>query len=506
MRLRAARIAWLVLVGISLVTFVFGMRGWVQFLFTTPWLVYLTPQLTADGFRQLPLWDEQTMGASLASLGLGTSSFAAIQIALSLLKFFTFSTLGILLYLKRPNNGFALYVSGLMMLSGTFYGFASIFPTVAGLGVFDSLVRFGIAIGIFTLAYLFPDGHFVPRWSKWIVIVWIVVFPLALLVTLFLLQAPRSFVENYLWLEFAALIILVAALVGLCLGLVGAQIYRYRFVSSPTERQQSKWFAIAVLFYVAELIMVTVLPFFYPLLVSPTVTGLAFAVLRDIANTVAWVVLPLGIAVAILRYRLWEVDLLINRTLVYVPLTAILAGVFAVASTLTEKTFVAFATQPASQTPEAATVLTTLVVVAVFEPLKKRISDFVDKHFQELPDPLKALKTYRTQVEMVLGVLDAQAVARNTLTAIAKAYDATSAALFWGQDDSVKPLYVFGVWSGDCHLRVPLVQEDGTVLGRIELGARRKGREFTDEDRRLLEQNLDLVERALVLAERVRAQ
>lgn len=443
------------------------------------------------------------MVTTLAQLGLSPASFAALQIALSLLKFLIFTILGVILYIKRPNNGFALYISLLMVLSGTFYGFSSIFPNVQWLGILDSLLRFSIAIGIFTLAYLFPDGRFVPRWSKWVVALWVVIFPLAYLLLLFLFQAPPAFIQNSALLILVVLIVLMVALVGLSLGLVAAQIYRYRFISTPSQRQQSKWFAFAVLFFVAETITVSVLPFFYPSLNSATTSGLGFAILRDVANTLAWVVLPLAIAVAILRYRLWDIDVLINRTLIYVPLTAILAGVFAVTSSLTEKAFLALAAQPNNQTPEAATVLTTLIVVAVFEPLKKRITDFVDKHFQELPDPLKALKAYRARVELVLQVMDRQEIARHTLTAIANAYDATSAALFLGEGTSARPIYVFGVWSGDCHLRVPLVLDDGTILGRIELGARQKGREFTDDDRRVLQENLDLVERALVLAERV---
>lgn len=497
---------WLVVTIISLLTFVFGIRAWAQFLLNTPWFVYLSPQFTTEGFRSLPIWTDRTMVIALDGLGLTPFSFAALQIGLSLVKFLTFTALSILLYLKRPNNGFALYISCLMLLSGTFYGFFSIFPTVPWLGILDSMLRFAIAIGIFTLAYLFPDGQFVPRWSRWVIVVWLLVFPLAYLLLYFLFQAPRAVIESFVVLEFVVLVVLVITLIALSLGLVAAQVYRYRFVSTPAQRQQSKWFAFAVLFYVVETIAFSVLPYFNPALVAPTVTGLGFAILRDIANTLAWVVLPLGIAVAILRYRLWDIDILINRTLIYLPLTAILAGVFAVTSSLTEKAFLALAVQPNNQTPEAATVLTTLVVVAIFDPVKKRLSDVVDKHFKEPPDPLQALKAYRARVGLVLEVMDRQEIARTTLTTIAKAYDATSAALYWGKDDAAKPLYEYGAWKGDSHLRVPLVLDDGTVLGRIELGARKQGREFTPDDRRLLEENLDLVERALVLAQQIQTR
>lgn len=504
--MRVGRVAWLVLAAISLITFFAGFRAWVQFLANTPWLFYLVPQVTQDGIRQMPLWSSETFNAALAGLGSTSATFTGIQITLALGKFLIFTAFGIILFIKKPNNSFALYTSLLMVLSGTFYGFAPVFPTIPWLGIADSLIRFAVAIGIFTLAYLFPDGHFVPRWAKWIVIAWMIIFPLAYGFVLFMLQAPREFLEGFFWLEFVTLLIMLLAFIALSVGLVAAQIYRYRAVSTPSERQQSKWFAYAVLFYVTELIVMSVLPYFFPLLASASATGLAFAILRDIANTLAWVVLPLAIAVAILRYRLWDIDLLINRTLVYVPLTAILAGVFTVVSSFTQKAFLALAAQPTDQSSEAATVLTTLIVVAIFDPLRKLISDFVDRHFKELPDPLKELKAYRSKVELVLQVMDRQEIARQTLSAIAKAYDTASAALILEQNESAKPIHTVGEWNGDCHLRVPLVLDDGTVLGRIELGARKKGREFTDDDRRVLEANLDLVERALVLAQWVQAR
>ena len=92
--------------------------------------------------------------------------------------------------------------------------------------------------------------------------------------------------------------------------------------------------------------------------------------------------IPISLMIAILRYRLWGIDLLINRTLVYVPLTAILAGIFAACISLSQKLSAALT----GQQSDAATVLTTLIVVAAFDPLKHGLQQLVDKRFKETPD------------------------------------------------------------------------------------------------------------------------
>jgi hypothetical protein len=89
--------------------------------------------------------------------------------------------------------------------------------------------------------------------------------------------------------------------------------------------------------------------------------------------------MPISMGIAILRYRLYEIDLLINRTLVYASLTAILAGVYFGGVTATQTLFRTISGQ--EQLPQLVVVASTLVIAALFNPLRRRIQRFIDRSF-----------------------------------------------------------------------------------------------------------------------------
>jgi hypothetical protein len=107
--------------------------------------------------------------------------------------------------------------------------------------------------------------------------------------------------------------------------------------------------------------------------------------------------IPLSIGVAILRYRLWDIDGLINRTLVYGVLTATLALVYFGGVTATEAVFRAFTGQ--EQQPQIAVVVSTLLIAALFTPLRRRIQAFIDRRFYRRKyDARKTLESFSTQL------------------------------------------------------------------------------------------------------------
>jgi hypothetical protein len=123
----------------------------------------------------------------------------------------------------------------------------------------------------------------------------------------------------------------------------------------------------------------------------------------------------------------------------------------------------------------------------------------VDLHFKEAPDALKELKAYRAQTQSVLQVIDPEAVARKTLDVAVHAFNAEGGALFLGNGQD-KPLCTVGKWQSASAFRVPFIAEDGQVLACLALGRQHDGGAYTDQDRRMLQENLDLSKRALVLA------
>lgn len=274
----------------------------------------------------------------------------------------------------------------------------------------------------------------------------------------------------------SVLVMLIAALISL--------ILRFRRAHGD-ERQQLKWFTYAAA----------------PMVVLVTLSVLSserFGAWLQVVQNIAYLMLPLGIGVANLKYRLYEIDLLINRTLVYVPLTAILAGVFAASITLSQKLFIAIT----GTTSDAATVLTTLIVVALFDPLKLSLQHFVDKRFKDAPDPARKLKVLGDEMRAVLQVLDVEQMTPRVLEEAVTAFGAEGGAWFRGAEGGA-PVQTYGEWKGNALLSVPLRNpKDGAQLGTFALGARRTGANYTAQDRATLQQIADLTARAMALDER----
>jgi hypothetical protein len=132
--------------------------------------------------------------------------------------------------------------------------------------------------------------------------------------------------------------------------------------SRGIERQQMKWFV-----YAAAL-----------LLVAP-VEGLLPEIFSNVLFGVVLIALPTAIGIAVLRYRLYDIDVVINRTLVYGFLTAMLALVYFGGVTITQAIFRALTGQ--EQQPQIAIVVSTLMIAALFNPLRRRIQSFIDRRF-----------------------------------------------------------------------------------------------------------------------------
>src|SRR5207253_1409474 len=145
----------------------------------------------------------------------------------------------------------------------------------------------------------FPDGRFVPRWTRWLIVGYIGV-ELWRISTL--LSDPSSEPNRY------PLPLLLFWLVVTCsLGIV--QVDRYRRVSNSVQRQQTKWivFCLLVCILVGSGLEI-------PTVVFQSV-NILYYVFAATLTTLVFLLVPLSVGVAILRYRLWDIDILINRAL-----------------------------------------------------------------------------------------------------------------------------------------------------------------------------------------------
>jgi hypothetical protein len=227
-----------------------------------------------------------------------------------------------------------------------------------------------VLIGTF-MVLLFPNGRLPSR--RWRVVAWLAV---AVLISASLSEAfspgrlaeVQANVTNPLGIESArsALELLGAGgipLLPVCfVASALSMVLRFRR-SSGEERQQLKWFASAVA------LLAVSFPFAFVV---------SSGVVEDFV-TLTFAGLPVAVGIAILRYRLYDIDLIINRTLVYGSLTASLAAVYFGGVTATQTIFRALTGQ--EQQPQLAVVVSTLIIAALFNPLRRRIQSFIDRRF-----------------------------------------------------------------------------------------------------------------------------
>ena len=224
---------------------------------------------------------------------------------------------------------------------------------------------------------------------------------------------------------------------------------------------------------------------------------------HDILLALSVAAFPIAAGIAILRYRLYDIDLLINRTLVYVPLTGILAGVYSASIALFQKLFVAITREQS----DAAIVITTLILASSFTPIKNGLQGAVDKRFKEAPDPIKRLRAFGEQVRSFVQLSDAGQLRQRLLDEVVSAFDATGGAIYAADDrpptTDDHPIHTSGAWTGDADLSIPLAL-DGKQSGSLSLGPRRNGMEYTVSDVQTLQETVDVVGQAISVTDEER--
>jgi hypothetical protein len=171
---------------------------------------------------------------------------------------------------------------------------------------------------------------------------------------------------------------------GIVGALLSAQGYRYKRVSTLAQRQQTKWVVFGTVAALGGYGVFTALD----LLLQ---SALLASLLSNTAFFVLMLLIPISIAVAVLRYRLYDIDILINRTLVYGTLSATLIALYFVGIVVLQRLFVVLTGQQST----LAVVASTLLIAALFNPLRRRIQSFIDRRFYRRKyDARKTLETF----------------------------------------------------------------------------------------------------------------
>ncbi len=350
-----ARVAWVALALLIMGLYVAGLPANFEHRHT------LCAQALCEDGRLTP-----EHAQALQGLGLSVDFYAAYTIALDAVFAAVYFAVATVIFTRKSADWLGLFVALTLVTFGLATFPVSLEPLAAAHPIWWLPVQFVIWIGsvsILVFFYLFPNGQFVPRWTRWLAILWSVK------------EVPHYFfpdspLSSNTWPPLLSGLVFT--------GFVGsglfAQLYRYRWVSDLVQRQQTKWVVFGVAVGLGGLLglgwLVTILPSLEQNLLVWLAVNSAFPLFI--------LLIPLSIGIAILRYRLWDIDVIIRRTLIYSALTATLAVIYFGSVVLLQSLFRAVTGQ---QQPEIVTVISTLTIAALFTPLRRRVQDVIDRRF-----------------------------------------------------------------------------------------------------------------------------
>jgi hypothetical protein len=305
--------------------------------------------------------------SALHAAGIPIQAFAAWDDLLVLVSIAVFCAVGGLIVWRRQDRMGLLAGFTLVLFGGVTFPLGSPMEILRvegpSLGPAANILGLAGSIGITVFVFLFPDGRFVPRWISALAI-------MSSLQDVASYLAPGSALDSQDGTAVSALsTVWIAGIVTM----VAVQVYRYRAVSNATERQQTKWVVLGI--------AAALMTFLALIVVSGTVpavseTGGVYLVFASVFRLVM-LPIPIGIGFAMLRYRLWDVDLLINRALVYVSLTVTTVGIYVGGVIGLQSLFRAIT----GQRSDLVVAIVTLAVAALFNPWRHRVQGFIDRRF-----------------------------------------------------------------------------------------------------------------------------
>jgi hypothetical protein len=356
-KLLFARLAWLVLVILTVGPYLAGIfihaAELHQVCLHPPDVCQLPPvQFTTEDMAQL------------RAAGFTPQGYATLQTIKLLFFSSIWFAVGGLIFVRKSDEPMALVTAYFLVTFGAgFDGIRTVFTqTYPGWQFPAQFLLYLNGITMWLFIALFPNGRFAPGWVRWPVILGVIYGTLLLFV-----PSDSPFFNSS-----AELLIQMGMIASLLIALV----VRYRRIFTAVERLQTRW---VVSGFVAAFGIIFGLIFLFLLDLLPTIpyrpTWASFS--NEMFYQIAVALIPLSIGVAILRYQLFDIDVIIRKTLVYTVLSALLALVYFGMVVLLQSVFVSISGQ---QSP-IAIVISTLVIAALFATLRRRIQNVIDRRF-----------------------------------------------------------------------------------------------------------------------------
>lgn len=366
--------------------------------------------------------------AALRGLGINNTFYAVYQTLLVVLLAIGFSVAGIIIFWFKSNEWLALLVAFTLIGQGA-NAFGPL-QRMAALPSYEIPVRFVIAMVLMGLplsCYLFPDGKIQKRWMLYVAGIWF----LWLIVSVFWHSFPINIFNRG---GNATLVYLLSLLAVLSTGIY-AQVHRYRNADSPIKREQLKW----IVFGVAVGILTGIGANLFMALFELTKPSAEAHLLADLAtqtfSVIAQFTVPVAVVFSILKYRLYDIELVINRSLIYSLLTVFLAVIFGGVLMGLQAAF--HAMTGINNPPTIGIVAATVAVFSLFNPTLKASRNFVNKKIFGIDYDFTEVERRNAKVEKVLhlpshtvanigGYTDLELIARGGMGEIYKAHHAGS--------------------------------------------------------------------------------
>jgi hypothetical protein len=354
---------------------------------------------------------------ALVAHGVSVIGYATFQTIFWAVIFAIWCGIGLFIFWRRSDDGMALLAALLLVMFNTGTTTPVLAFTYPALSLPIALISFLGQLSFWLFLLLFPNGRLVPRWMG-------VNIPLAIIQAVWFVAPPASPFNGNNWPGW------LHALIALTIpgAIIFSQIYRYRRASSLVERQQTKWVAFAITTVAVGFIVFGLL--FN--IVFPAVTQSdSMYTLFQFVYPLLLLLLPISIGIAILRFRLYDIDVLINRTLVYGTLTVMLTLVY-FSLVIGLESFVRLVTGQALQSP-VFIVASTLAIAALFRPLRRRLQIIIDRRFyRHKYDAARTLAAFSATLQ---NEVDVHQLRKHLLAVVEETMQPTHVSLWLRQDE-----------------------------------------------------------------------
>jgi signal transduction histidine kinase len=402
---------------------------------------------------------------AIQDIGISRSGFALYAIALEVTTSLTFVGVGLFIFWRQSQEWIALLVSLWLITFGTADVLLALKDHHLLLKyITDYLDVIGWVILLPLFLFLFPDGRFVPRWTRWILIAGAGVMFLQTVLQPDQIDPanPTSLRGQIMWFS-----IQIAG--------IGTQVYRYFRVSDPVQRQQTRWVVYGLGMAVLLISLVIALGQTGLPISEPGHADLVYKLFELTLVKLAFVIIPLTIGISILRYRLWDIDIIISRTLVFGSLTLAVVGIYVLIVGSLGALF-------QSSGNLFFSLLATGAVAVLFQPIRERLQRTVNQMmFGERDDPVAVLSRMGQQMQAITAP---EAMLQGIVETIAQALKLPYSAIEVRAGHDFKVAAACGETASEI-VRFPLVYQ-GETIGQLAVGQRAPGEAIAASDRTLL--------------------